>query len=178
MTEALLPPATPTHDDELRQRLSRLNIILIAMFATILIVPAVGSWWIARQLPIVNTVDISDVMLISDSVLCPNDPVVFSYHFNAKGTGVLVRDKVLWRRTPPPKTLIFSTTRRFILSDPVDQRLTEAWHIPERYINPETDLEEDLPPGDYRLIFSISSPSRSTVIAIAYVDFILEDCKT
>lgn len=143
---------------------------------------ALVAMWIwanykTSQLPVVNTISVQDAHIVGNHVVCPGDVIHYAYLFHAEGTGVLVRDRVLWRVTPPPKTMVFSASRRFILAEAIDQKLTEAWHIPESYLNPETDLEEPLPAGDYRLIFAISSPSRSTVIAIESVDLIVRgDC--
>lgn len=162
--------------DEQRARFSRALSII-----TIVILVAFWLWanYKTSMLPVVNTVSISDARITGETSLCPGDPLAYAYHFHATGSGVLIRDRVLWRVTPPPKTLIFSVSRRFILSDAVDQQLTEAWHLPETYLDPETDLDAPLPPGDYKLIFAISSPSRSTVVSIADVDFTVKaeaDC--
>jgi hypothetical protein len=176
MIEATIQPTTSTHDDDVKRRLSRLNAILIAMFATILIVPAVGSWWVARQLPIVDTVKIDNLKAESPTDLCPGESLIVSYDFHAKGEGVLVRDWTAWYVTPP-KTMIFSMSRRFILDGPIDQHLVETWTIPAAYFDYETEHEQPLPPGEYRRYVAISSPSRSTVIAIASLPFsIRADC--
>lgn len=168
--------AVATKEADLRRQIRRINIVLLAVLAMLIIGPAILSWWVARQLPVVNAVEIENVQMLSSAELCPGEPLVYQYAFHAKGAGVLVRDRVLWR-TNPPKTLVYSVSRRFILSDPIDQELTEAWHIPRWYVNPETDRREMLPPGNYRMIFAISSPSRSTVVDIDAVEFtIREDC--
>lgn len=161
---------------QLEKRLNILQWVILVLLAVVIVVPFIITSWISSQLPVVSTVEIENVKIVGMQELCPGDPLVYSYSFHARGTGVLVRDRVLWRVTPPPKTMVFSVSRRFILAEPIDQELTEAWHIPTVYINPETDQEEPIPPGDYRLLFAISSPSRSTVIAIASVDFTIKDC--
>lgn len=161
------------------KQIRRLNLILLAVFVVILATPPIGAWWVSRQLPVVNTVSIENVRTVGSTTLCAGEPLVYRYDFHAGGSGVLIRDRVIWRLTPPPKTMIFSISRRFILSEPIDQDLTETWHIPNTFHNPETDMIEPLPPGDYRMIFAISSPSRSTVVSIGSVDFsIVEDCQT
>lgn len=164
-------------DSEAVRQIKRLNLTLLAFFVVILAVPAFGSWWVSRQLPVVSTVSIDNVQVIGESALCPGEPLVFSYDFHAKGAGVLVRDLTLWRQTPPPKTLIFSTSRRFILDGPIDQHLTERWTVPRTYFDYETERNELITPGEYRRYLAISSPSRSTVVAIVYVTFsIREGC--
>src|SRR5690606_21481281 len=99
-----------------------------------------------------------------------------SYEFHATGAGILVRDWTLWKTTPPPRTLIYSTARRFILDGPIDQSLIETWHIPRTYFDYESDSQTPLPPGEYKRYLSISSPSRSTVVAIGSVSFTIKDC--
>lgn len=161
----------------LEKRLNVLQYVVIALLVVVIVVPFVWTWWLTSQLPIVSTVSIDNVQLLGSRALCPGDPLTYQYAFHAQGSGVLIRDRVLWRLDPPPKTMVFSVSRRFILSEPIDQELIESWHVPASYLNPETDVQEPLPPGNYRLIFAISSPSRSTVVTIAFVDFIvLSDC--
>lgn len=161
---------------DLRRQVKRINIGLLALVAVLFIVPPTAIWWLSRQLPVVNTVSIDNVQVIGETALCPGEPLKFSYDFHAKGAGVLVRDLTTWRKTPP-KTIIFSTSRRFILDGPIDQHLIEAWHVPATYHNYETDKQEPIPPGEYRRYLAISSPSRSTVVAITSIEFsIREDC--
>lgn len=172
----------PTIDSRVERRLERrLNFtqwILGTLLVIIIATPVVISWWIARQTPFISTVSVDSVQAVGETALCPGDPLVVTYDFHAKGAGVLVRDRTLWQLEPPPKTIIFSTSRRFILTGPIDQHLTEAWHVPPTYRNPETDLYEPIPPGDYALLMAISSPSRSTVVAISSVSFsVRSDCK-
>lgn len=158
------------------KEIKRLNLILLLVFVVILAVPAIGAWWVSRQLPVVNTVDIENVNIVGESILCPGQPLITSYDFHAQGAGVLIRDWTLYN-IDPPRTLIYSMSRRFILDGPVDQHLRETWHVPPTYLNYETENFEPLPPGKYRRFMAISSPSRSSVIDIVHVDFtISEEC--
>lgn len=150
------------------------NIALLALVVVLIAVPVVGGWWVSRQLPAVSTVSVENLKIEGSAALCPGDPLVISYDFHATGSGVLVRDWATWYVTPP-KTMIYSNSRRFILDGPLDRRLQETWHIPASYINYETEQIEPLPPGAYRRHLAISSPSRSTVIAIGSVDFTIRD---
>jgi hypothetical protein len=176
MTEAQVIEVQVKKEADLRRQIRRINVFLLVVLAILIIGPAAVTWWIQRQLPIVNVVSIDNVQVIGETALCPGDVLKFSYDFHAKGAGVLVRDLTTWRKTPP-KTVIFSTSRRFILDGPIDQHLIEAWHIPSTFHDYETDRDEPIPPGDYRRYLAISSPSRSTVVAITSVEFsIREDC--
>lgn len=162
-------------DDVFTRQIKRINILLLIMLAVLILGPATVSWWVARQLPVVNTLDIEGMQIEGFTTFCPNDPLVTIYDFHATGAGVLVRDYTLWN-IEPPRTLIYSTSRRFILDGPVDQHLRETWHVPANYLNYETERMEPLPPGRYRRYMAISSPSRSTVIDIGFVDFEIMDC--
>lgn len=159
---------------QLEKRLNLLHWVLIVLLIVVIVVPFAFSWWVSRQLPVVSTVSIDNVQMVGESILCPGDKLIFEYDFHARGAGVLVRDTTAYN-IDPPKTLIFSTSRRFILDGPVDQHLREAWTIPSVYHNYETDEDEPLPPGHYRRYLSISSPSRSTVIAITSVEFVIPE---
>jgi hypothetical protein len=165
-------------DSEAVRQIKRLNLVLLFVFVVILAVPVAGAWWVSRQVPVVSTVSIDNVRITGASELCPGEPLTFSYDFHAKGAGVLVRDLTLWRQTPPPKTLIFSQSRRFILDGPIDQHLVERWTVPRTFFDYETERNELITPGEYRRYLAISSPSRSTVVAIVYVTFhVREDCE-
>lgn len=157
-------------DDDFKKQVKRTNIFLLLVAFALFAGPALLGWWAARQIPAVQTLTIENLHVIGETSLCPGQPLIVGYDFHAQGSGVLVRDWSTWLVTPP-KTMIFSNSRRFILDGPVDQHLTETWHVPDTYLNYETELPEPLPPGQYRRHLAISSPSRSTVIAISSVDF-------
>lgn len=167
---------TPLNTEHLERRFTFVQTVLIVLLVVVIAVPFIASWWLSRTLPVVSTVKIENLHVLGKQALCPGDPLVTAYDFRAEGAGVLIRDATVWN-VEPPKTMIFSTSRRFILDGPIEQRLTETYYIPRTYINYETGREEILPPGAYRRYFAISSPSRSTVIAIGGVEFsIKSDC--
>jgi hypothetical protein len=167
---------TVQKDTDLRRQIRRVNLILLVVLAVLIGGPAIVTWAIARQYPSISTISIDNLHITGRALLCPGEPLIWQYNFHAAGSGVLVRDKTLWSITPP-KTKIFSSREYFILENAIDQDLTETWYVPTSYTNPETALPEPLPPGVYRRVLAISSPSRSTVIAIASVEFeVLADC--
>lgn len=159
---------------QLEKRLNVLQWVVVILLVVVIAVPGLVTWWISRNLPVVDVVKIENLQIVGKTELCKGDPLIVEYDFHAKGKGVLVRDFTLWD-IEPPRTLIFSMSRRFILDGPIDQHLREAWHIPDTYLNYETEEMEPLAPGAYRRFLAISSPSRSTVIDIASVDFVLRD---
>lgn len=162
-------------DSDLRKQIRRVNMVLILVLAVLIIGPATVTWAVSRQYPSISTISIDNLRITGETALCPGEPLTWQYNFHAAGSGVLVRDKTLWSQVPP-KTKIFSTREYFILEDAIDQDLVETWHVPVMFINPETDETEPLPPGQYKRVLAISSPSRSTVIAIASVEFEIRDC--
>jgi hypothetical protein len=173
MTEA---EANAQKSDELKRQIKRINVVLLVLCALLLLGPAFASWWIARQYPAISTISFDNLQTVGPTALCPGDALIVEYDFHAGGSGVLVRDATVWSLIPP-RTIIFSTSRRFILEGPVEQHLTEAWHVPDSYIDPSTDQERPLPPGEYKRIVAISSPSASRIVAIGSVEFsIREDC--
>lgn len=86
----------PINDSrKLERRINFVQAILVSLLLIVLAVPLAATWWINRQLPVVNTVSIDNVQLLSPSALCPGDALTFSYDFHAKGAGILVRDMTL-----------------------------------------------------------------------------------
>lgn len=160
----------------LKRLLLRINRGLIIAGVILLVIPLIASWWVARQLPVVSAVKIDNMKTVGNTALCPGEKLIITYDFHAKGAGVLVRDWTTWSMEPP-RTMIYSEWRRFILDDPIDQHLRETWTIPGNYFNYENGALESMPPGPYRRYLAISSPSRSTTIDTAFVSFsIREDC--
>lgn len=157
------------------RQIRRINVILLVIAALLLIGPALVSYALSQQYPSVSTIGIKDMQVIGESAVCPGDELVVAYTFYATGSGVLVRDSTTWR-TDPPETIVFSMARRFILTGPVEQKLLDIWKVPVTYINPELGRELPLLPGNYERLISVSSPSRSTVIAIGSAPFSIKDC--
>ncbi len=150
-------------ETRIERRLNFTQRILIVLMVTVVVVPFLFTWWVSRQYPAVSTVQLNDLVILNDGPLCPGDVLRYTFDLNALGSGLLIRDRTLWQVAPMPKTVIFSDARRFILSEAIDQKLTEAWHVPLRYVNPATDELDTLPPGEYKFRLAVSSPSRSTV---------------
>lgn len=162
---------------QLEKRLNIVQWVIVILLITVILVPIILGWWLRQQYPSISTVTIDNVQLVSKGELCPGDALVFSYDFHAAGSGVLIRDATV-RVVEPPRTIIFSTSRRIILDGPIDQTVIEAWHIPDTYLEPQTDTTMDILPGKYIRLFAVSSPSRSTVIAIGSVEFYVRpDCE-
>lgn len=162
--------------DDLRRHLRRQQLSLTLVVLALIAGPIYVRWWLEQQYPSISTISISEVEIVGERELCPGDNLTIRFAFHAEGAGLLIRDSTTWRTTPP-ETVVFSTQRRFILSGPIDQQLTEVWNVPATYISADTGLAETLTPGVYERLISISSPSRDNVIAIASAPFtVLDDC--
>jgi hypothetical protein len=132
--------------------------------------------WKDNNLIIVKSVDIENVELVSEAELCPGDKLIFKYEIVSRGAGQMVRDLTLWD-VNPPRTLIYSNFRRFILPGRIEQHLHEAWPIPHRYFNYESAEWEAIPAGQYVKLMSISSlnyPEATDTVAVQFA--IGEDC--
>jgi hypothetical protein len=159
--------------NNIEQRLARTQNTLILLFLFIVILPFFWKIVHNAQITFVKEVDIVNLKTVGDTTLCPGEKLVFTYDLKIRGAGVLVRDLTVWR-TDPPKTIIYSSERRFILNSAVEQKLKEAWLVPKTFINYDTAEVEDLPPGNYVRLMSISSPTLSTVIDTDEVAFTVE----
>lgn len=155
-----------------RQIVRRLNFTqraIIVLFVFLLGVPFLLNWIYGRDLTI------SNARIVGETVLCPGDNLIITYDFYVEGDGVLVFDSTLWR-TSPAATLIYSEWRRFIVPGTISQKVREAWPVPETYWDYTTGEQLPLPPGKYTRLFSVTSPSRSTVSDIGEVEFTVKEC--
>lgn len=146
--------------------------------AFIIIVAFNTLWtvWRDSNLATVKAIDIEGVALVSSNELCPGEKLIFRYHIKSRGAGQLVRDTTVWD-VNPPRTLIYSNSRRFILPGKIEQDLREAWKVPHRYFNHETAEWEPIPAGQYERLMSISSlnnPEATDTISVQFT--IREDC--
>lgn len=140
--------------------LSSILLLLVLTWAAL-------SWWNSR-------VTISDVRVVGESALCPGDLLIVAYNFHVNGAGKLVHDATLWN-LDPPKTLVYSTSEPFLLEGPTDQEVIEAWPVPQRFMDRSIAQVVSLPPGEYRRMFAISSPSRSSMFAMEGVNFSVKE---
>lgn len=150
-------------DEQLKRRTQNEKRLIYAFVILFVIAPIVWNLW-------TNHVALSEVEVVGSSELCPGDLLRFRYHLQTRGRGVFVRDLTTWRISPP-KTMIFSEPRRFIIDEAIEQDLVESWEVPDVYFNYETWSEDPIQPGQYRRYISVISPSKSTVEDIESVDF-------
>lgn len=154
--------------DERRARMMQ-GLTLIVLLALL------GAWiWglvYEYNQPRIRNMSISDARVVGESAICPGDLLRVSYHFHAEGSGLLEVDNSLWAVDPPPRTIIYSAARRFVLAETIDQDVIEAWRVPESYTDFATGTETRLAPGMYRRDLAISAPVRGGVVATASVHF-------
>lgn len=170
----LLSPEQRKQDekDERRARFIQVALVLILLII-------VGTWvwgivWSIRQ-PAISSVEISNMQVVGQKALCPGDILQIEYDFHADGAGLLDFDATAWRIAKPPKTIVFSDSRRFVLADTIDQREVEAWEVPETFVDPATAQDTPLLPGEYVRHIAISSPNRGSVFALGSVAFVVKD---
>lgn len=169
---------TDSTDLFIKQTKRNNKIILIAIISFLLVTSLHYLYDRASSI-FFKQVDIYDVEMISMSELCPGDDLIFRYRFKTEGKGVLVKDFTLWRQSPP-KTMVFSEARRFIVKE-VDQQLVETWPIPERYFSYETWSDEPLEPGNYLRYFAVTSSVQDVTFDIEEIPFTIkpkEECVT
>ena len=147
--------------------------ILIAILAIL-----VGTWvWgviYAYRQPMIRQVAIENERIVGESELCPGDKLLIRFDFEADSAGKLVQDDTLWLVTPP-RRLIASTTRAFLMDSAMTQELTEAWVIPQMYVDLATAEVVPLPAGTYKRLFAISSPARASVFDVGSVNFTIRE---
>lgn len=158
----------------LKKLVKRFNVVIVIIILAPAILFGLVRYWIDQQVPAVSSVEIANLQMRSPALLCPGEPLIVSYTLHTKGLGVLVRDQTL-RDISPPRTIVYSEFRRFIVDGDLDQELTETWLVPATYFNYSSGSVQSLLPGEYRYYLSISSPSRSTAIAIGFVQFRVRD---
>lgn len=161
--------------DERRARIMQWLIVAILLIM-------VGTWvWglvYSYTQPRIRNMSITNARVVGDTAICPGDLLLVSYHFHAEGSGLLEVDNSLWAVDPPPRTIIYSAARRFVLAETIDQDVMEAWRVPTHFVDFATGNETTLAPGSYRRDLAISAPVRGGAVATASVNFeVREGCE-
>ena len=173
--ETMLSSATIKKGDDVADRVKVTQRYLRGILLLILVI-FLWSVWRSTQISAVHVVEIDEVQILTPTELCYGEKLVFSYNLHIRGDGVLTRDLTTWN-IDPPRTVVYSNARRFIIEEPLDQHLIESYVIPVHYFNHETGLQEVLPPGNYRRYMAITSPYGDGIYDIIHIDFtIREDC--
>lgn len=150
---------------------------ILAFLLLVLLVWALGNWWVTRDEPAIRSLEITQMEVVSSTAICPGDSLMIKLAVHIEGEGNLELDTTV-QRTTPAKTIIFSDPLRFSVIGPIDQEYYVPWRVPERYRNFETGNMESLPPGSYIRIITLSAQGyRYTFSDLESIDFtIREDC--
>lgn len=150
------PPAT--QHDIAREFIKRGQVIqyVLALLLLFLIGWALLDWNSRRDEPAVTDVDLTELSVVSSNAVCPGEELLIKISVHIEGKGKVERD-VTVQRVEPAKTVIFSEPFRFSIVGPIDQSYYIPWRVPERYFNFETGLTEELPPGEYLRIVTLSA---------------------
>jgi hypothetical protein len=157
--------------DDLERRSRFMQWVLGILLVVVCAVPFITYWWISSIQSDISGITITNAHIVGDSDVCGGELLVLAYNFHAEGTGKLIEDATVWRTLPPPKTVIYSDSRPFLLDETIDQETTLAWRVPLTYTNPATGAIEPLPPGKYRRLFSVGSTTRFSQFAQSSVEF-------
>ena len=169
-------PISNKRIDTLEKRAALIQAVLLGLLFVVIMLPITLLAWYQFRVQIVHSVRISDAQIVGPRAVCPGEQLVIEFQFIAAGAGILDQDATMWRMTPPA-TVIDSESTRFILATDIDRLMTATWTVPETYIEETTGLDVTLPPGDYKRILAISSPSTAGVFTTASVDFSIKDCE-
>jgi hypothetical protein len=141
------------------QRTQRWIMILAIL---LVVIPVLSGWVFNRFIVQVDSVTIENTHVIGDSVICPGEILFYEYEIEALGAGDLMKNHTIWQ-IDPPLTLIFSTPRYFILPEAVHQYVRDSWPVPSGFYSYREGKVIPLGPGTFKLLFSVSSPTRSTI---------------
>ena len=174
--QRITSPEQRERDDKEERRARVMQWLIVAIFLII-----VGTWiWgvvYTYQQPRIRNMQISNARVEGASAICPGDRLTVAYNFHAEGSGLLEVDSSLWSISPPPRTIIYSASRRFVMAETIDQQILEAWAVPQSYTDFATGDQTPLAPGSYRRDLAISAPRTGSEIATASFQFeIREDC--
>lgn len=161
--------------EDIRAHGRRSQLRLFWLFVTFMVVAGVAHVWSLQ--PGSALVSMSGLRPSDRPALCPGDTLEYIYSVDGAEDGVVDIDVTVYRETPPSQTIIYSTSLRDILVDPVHQETYAVWKIPTEVINPFTGQIEKFVPGDYQRRISISTTSRNRTPEIAVIGFSIRlDC--
>lgn len=179
MNESLAKMIDVQHfDARIERRINYTQTILAALLVVVIAVPFVFSWWYERNAEVVHKATLSDIAIVGESAVCPGDLLTTRHLFTVSGSGILVADATTWRITPP-MTVVFSEARRFIVEDDFSRIVYRSYEIPATIIDERTNQPVPIPPGRYKRILAVSSPSRSSVFSKQSAEFTVlpeEEC--
>jgi hypothetical protein len=97
----------------------------------------------------------------SPLIVCPGDTINFQFNVEAKEIGTYNLYMSTWKANPP-STIIFSEIQPFVISSLRSFTITRKWLVPQTYIDPATNEEISITPGDYTRDVSVTAVGRNT----------------
>jgi len=176
LLDQLLSPEQAISDQRAAARARLMQGLLVILMLILTMLWLWGFIWAYNQ-PRIRNMEIRDAHIVGADAVCPGDRLIIAYDFHAEGSGLLEVDSSLWAVDPPPRTIIYSASRRFVMAETIDQEIVEAWTVPSHYVDFATGDEVTLAPGTYRRDIAVSAPVRGSVLTTASVAFtIRKDC--
>lgn len=159
-------PTSNLSQDVAQQFLRRGQLIqyVLASLLAVILIWALINWYLTRDEPAIQSIDITAITLVSPAVVCPGEMVMINLRVHIEGEGKVERDVTI-QSISPAKTIIFSEPLRFSVIGPIDQEYLIPWRVPERYLNFETGQTEIIPPGDYFRIITLSAQGYRYMIS-------------
>lgn len=121
--------------------------------------------------PSESILTVSPLMSKGPTDLCPGEPLDFEFTMDVTGEGVFDLDASTWKLVPPPETVIFSESERFVVAEPISYLVVRRWVVPSSYIDPATNRETDWEPGQYERQIFVTAVGRDTEPSIQVLPF-------
>lgn len=126
--------------------------IILAVLAFFLWQYAIQQYRISQAIKI-ESIEISNVRLISAADVCPGDKVTLTFDVDIQGFGIVIWDSST-QHDGRPATL--SEAKRVLVDGPVTLNLVDEWYIP---VVPDilVDGARQWIPGDYTRLVTVSA---------------------
>lgn len=129
-------------------------------------------------IPSESILTVSPLMAKGPTDLCPGEPLDFEFTMDVRGEGVFDLDASTWKLVPPPETVIFSESERFVVAEPITYLVMRRWVVPSNYIDPATNRATEWQSGQYERQIFVTAVGRDTEPSIQVLPFtIRNNCK-
>lgn len=125
--------------------------------------------------PSESILTVSPLMAKGPTELCPGEPLDFEFTMDVKGEGVFDLDASTWKLVPPPETVIFSESERFVVAEPITYLVIRRWVVPSNYIDPATNRATAWESGKYERQIFVTAVGRDTEPSIQVLPFTIRD---
>lgn len=149
----------------------RRNLIVIAL----LVILMLETWWfgtLASQQPDA-ILEVSDIVLLSPSEVCPGDVMRFQYTFTAHQPGVLSINATV--RIAGGATLVSLPRREVIVEQPMTLTVEQVWEVPT-FFDSVSGGRRGWNEGDYVRIVAFTSIGEERTPVIRQTEFAIGAC--